>query len=495
MKILVTGGTGLIGESTVRELLRRGHQVRVLARHAGRDEPSIPASVETWRGDVTKSESLRGAADGCDAILHAAGIVDEEPPARTFQRVNVDGTRYVLLEAERAMVRKVVYVSSLGAERGASPYHKSKYVAEDVVRAFTRDSVVLRPGPVYGPGDEHISLLLRMVRSTPVIPTVGDGNQKFQPIWHEDLARALAIALERDDVRCVSYDIAGTELTSQNDLVARFRSLTGRNVVQAPLPEIVTSWAIRALGTLGVNVPFNESQLAMLSEGNVIPAGATNALTDIFGVAPTKLADGLRRLADEQPPQLPDQGVGALIRRRYTIDVRGSRWDADRLFEHLRTRLPSLLPPIVRPVDADRARIDEGETLTFELPLRGQMQVRVAEVMDRRITLLTLAGHPIAGAVRFLVELCDDALRFEVQVYDRPASMFDALLLRSVGQWVQRGVWTELARNVVEAAGGSASAVRVDEETLNDHEREVVNEWAATLSAQLSRKSTSSGRD
>lgn len=495
MKILVTGGTGLIGESAVRELLRRGHAVRVLARHAGRDEPWLPASAETWVGDVTNAESLRGAANGCDVILHAAGIVDEVPPARTFQRVNVDGTRYVVLEAERAGVRKVVYVSSLGAERGASPYHKSKYVAEDVVRAFTRDWVVLRPGAVYGPGDEHISVLLRMIRSMPVIPTVGDGNQKFQPIWYEDFARALADAIERDDVRCASYDVAGTELTSQNDLVARLRALTGRSVVQAPLPELVTSWGIRALETIGVDAPFNESQLAMLTEGNVIPPGATNALTDVFGVAPTKLADGLRRLVEEQPEQLPDEGVGSLTRRRYWVELRGARMDADQLFDHIRNQLPSLMPAVVRVLAPDRARIDEGETLTLELPLRGQMQVRVAEVMDRRITLLTVAGHPIAGAVRFLVEPRGDALRFEVQVYERPASMFDELMLRTVGQWIQRGVWMELVRNVAKAAGGTATDVQVLEETLDEHEAEIVNAWASTLSAQLSRNATSSGRD
>ncbi|HVX42142.1 MAG TPA: NAD-dependent epimerase/dehydratase family protein [Gemmatimonadaceae bacterium] len=495
MKILVTGGTGLIGESTVRELLRRGHTVRVLSRHAGRDEPWLPASVETWRGDVAEERTLEGAADGCDAILHVAGIIDEAPPARTFQRVNIEGTRYVVLEAERAGVRKIVYVSSLGAERGASPYHKSKSVAEDVVRAFTRDWVVVRPGAVYGPGDEHISRMLRLVRSMPVVPTIGDGNQPFQPIWHEDLARALAIAIERDDLRCVSLDVAGTEITSQNDLVSRFRTLTGRDVPQAALPDVIASWGVRVLDTLGVDAPLNESQLAMLAEGNVIPAGRSNALTDAFGVAPTKLADGLRRLVDDQPEQLPDQGVGALERQRYWVDVRGARLDADQLYDYIRNQFPSLMPPIVRVIDPERVRIAEGETITLELPLRGQMQVRVAEVMDRRITLLTVVGHPIAGAVRFLVEPRGDALRFEIQVYDRPASTFDALMLRTVGRWAQRGVWIEFARNVAAAAGGTAADIQRDDATLDEREAALVNEWASALSAQLSRNATSSGRD
>src|SRR5206468_8321931 len=129
----------------------------------------------------------RGSADECDAVLHIVGIVNEQPPKNTFQKVNIDGTRYVVLEAERAGVKKFVYVSSLGADRGQSEYHRSKFVAEDVVRAFTRDWVVLRPGAVYGPGDEHVSVLLRMIRTLPVIPTIGDDNQECQPVWHEPL--------------------------------------------------------------------------------------------------------------------------------------------------------------------------------------------------------------------------------------------------------------------------------------------------------------------
>src|SRR5512133_3339481 len=182
MKVWGTGGTGVVGEAAVRALHRRGHTVRVLSRNAGRGEKWWPDGVDGWAGDVSDDKSVRGAAEGCDVVLHIAGIVEEKPPNTTFQAVNIDGTRYVVLEAERAGVKKVGYVSSLGADRGQSEYHRSKLVAEDVVRAFSRDWVLLRPGAVYGPGDEHVSVLLRMIRSLPVIPTIGDGTQRFQPI-------------------------------------------------------------------------------------------------------------------------------------------------------------------------------------------------------------------------------------------------------------------------------------------------------------------------
>jgi NADH dehydrogenase len=497
MKVLVTGGTGIVGESAVRALHRRGHTVRVLSRHADRDGKWWPSGVDGWTGDVSDEKTVRGSADGCNAVLHVAGISDERPPAQTFQAVNVDGTRYVVLEAERAGVKKVVYVSSLGAERGQSDYHRSKFAAENAARAFSRDWVVLRPGAVYGPSDGHVSVLLQMIRSLPVIPTIGDGNQPFQPVWHEDLGEALAMSVEREAVRCCTLSVAGPDVTSQNDLTDRLRALTGRSAPQAPMPELFASWGLRALDALGINVPFTNAQLRMLSEGNFIPAGTSNALIDVFGIPPTRLDDGLRRLANEQPDQLPSDGVGTLTRKRFWIDVSGDRYDADALFDYVRAHLPDLMSSSIVRVGAEpRAStvIDEGETLTLEIPLRGHIQVRVGEVMDRRITLLTVAGHPIAGAVRFLVEPKGEAVRFEIQVYDRPASVVDQIMLRTVGDWLQRAAWVGLAESVARVAGVELPVVRTSQEDLSNEELHVVNEWASLLSARLSRNATSNGR-
>jgi hypothetical protein len=111
--------------------------------------------------------------------------------------------------------------------------------------------------------------------------------------------------------------------------------------------------------------------------------------------------------------------------------------------------------------------------------------------------LLTLAGHPIAGAVRLLTEARGDAVRFEIQVFDRAATVLDEVMLRTVGEWLQRSAWVGLAENVARAAGGPSADVQSDAEELDDAEMKLVDEWAKALSAagQRSRNSTSSGRD
>src|SRR3712207_840756 len=221
MKILVTGGTGVVGTAAVDALVRRGHTVRLLSRHAADDAEQWPKGIEPWPGSVSDAGAVKGSASDCDAVVHMAGIVAESPTEVTFENTNVEGTRNLVKEAERAGIGKFVYVSWLGAGRGESAYHRSKSKAEVLVHTFPDGWMILRPGNVYGPGDEVISLLLKMVRTLPAVPVIDRGNQEFQPIWAEDLGEIIAEAVERNDLLRKTLDIAGPERTSMNDVIDR----------------------------------------------------------------------------------------------------------------------------------------------------------------------------------------------------------------------------------------------------------------------------------
>ncbi|MDB4880907.1 MAG: NAD-dependent epimerase/dehydratase [Gemmatimonadetes bacterium] len=480
MKVLVTGGSGVVGQGTVTELLARGHEVVLLARHAREDARQWPSGVTPRPGDVSDAASIRGAADGCEVVLHMVGIVEESGSA-TFDAVNVRGTANMLAETERAGIRRFIYVSSLGAPAGASDYHRSKAEGERLAKAFTGKWVICRPGNVYGPGDEQISLLLRLVRSpSPVIPRIGDGDQPIQPIWWEDCAKALANVVERTDLAGRELDLAGPEVTSQNDLIARFARITGRQVSTVSVPDFVATLGSRLVSLVGWDMHFNEQQVTMLKEGNVIPPGGDNALTAVLRVQPTPLDVGLRQLADAQPEQLPGAGIGALKRKRYWADIAGSRYTPETLFELFRTSFNEVTPVYVDAAAEPRtsAAMEEGETLTLALPMRGHVQVRVAERDARRATLLTLEGHPLAGAVRFLSEPRGAAVRFQVEVYDRAANMIDLIAMRALGDRLQSQTWTEVVENMVARSGGSApDGVQHDSVSLDEDEARQIEEW------------------
>lgn len=494
MKVLVTGGTGLVGKAAVDRLLEAGHAVRLLSRHADDDARQWPGGVEPRAGDVSSDAAVAGAAAGCDAVLHAAGISVERPPELTFQGVNVEGTRRLAEEAKRAGCRRFVYVSSLGAERGESDYHRSKQAAEDAVRAVAPEGwLILRPGNVYGPGDEVISLLLKMVRALPVVPTIGRGDQPFQPVWHEDLGLALARAVERENPRGVALSLAGPDVTTAVEVVELLRKLTGKHTLRLPIPEALARLGVNAAEALGVDVRVSDDQITMLLEGNVLAPGEVNALTDTFGVTPLTLAEALGRLVDDMPERLPAEGRGRLEGQRYWADIHGSAMPADELFDFFRREFRDLPPEgllELGPEPGAQTELEEGNTLTMALPLRGNIQVRVAEIRDRTITCVTLRGHPLSGAIRFMVrEPTPGVVRFEVRSYTRPSDLVDLIGMRTFGKVAQKATWRSVVERVVERSGGAApDGVQEETRTLEGADAEEVERWVEEVVMEQKRR-------
>jgi uncharacterized protein YbjT (DUF2867 family) len=484
LSVLVTGGTGVVGQAAVTELVNRGHRVRVLSRNAVQDAAQWGDRVEPWPASVSEPEKLQGSADGQDVILHVAGIVAESPPKATFTSVNVDGTSNIVREAERAGVGRLIYVSSLGADKGESEYHRSKRAAEQLVEKFRGGWIILRPGNVYGPGDEVISLLLNMVRTLPAIPVIDGGDDEFQPIWVGDLARAIGDAVERTDLHGRILELAGSEKTSTSDVVDRLASITNRDPVRVPVPGFLAGAASSIADMIGSPLPVNESQLTMLREGNVIAVPEQNALTAVFRIEPTRLEEGLKKLADSQPEQLPHEGIGTLKRKRIWADISGSRLTPEELFERLRRDFNEATPGIV---DAEiepgtECELVDGATITMSLPLRGNIQVRVQEITPVKATLVTLSGHPLAGAVRFLAEQRGDQVRFEVQVYDRPASLPDWFAMKAVGESLQSRTWESLIDRMIRESGGvAAKGIQQTDEDLDEHQAERIEDWLRDL--------------
>ncbi len=422
---------------------------------------------------------------GCRAIIHLAGIVSEHGSASSFEEVNVEGTRRVVDAAAALGLERIIYVSSLGADRGQSPYHQSKRRAEEVVRSFRGDWVVLRPGNVYGPGDEVISLLLKLVRVSPVVPAIAGGDHRFQPIWVEDLAEAVAESVARADVCRRSLDLAGRELTSMNDLIDRLQALTGRAPLRVPIPGFLGLLGARAAALLGLHVPLDAGQIQMLEEGNLIASPNDNALLSVFGVTTTPLEEGLRRLADSLPEQRMEEGVGSLVRRHVWADIAGSRLGPEALFQRFCALFGEMTPWHVEVGAEPDTPVSPqlGATLTMHLPLRGNVQVRVVELTPLHLTLATLDGHPLAGIVRFCLEpMGPDRMRFHVEVHDRPASIVDWLVMSTVGGSIQVATWRSTVEHLVAESGGAApDGVHDETESLHGEEARAVEAWAGKL--------------
>jgi hypothetical protein len=258
--------------------------------------------------------------------------------------------------------------------------------------------------------------------------------------------------------------------------------ITQRSPVLVPVPEFLARMGTQALETVGIDFPVKEGQITMLKEGNVLPEGSVNGLTETFGVTPTPLGEGLGTLADALPELLPADGTGTLHRQRYWADIHGSKLTEEELFEVVRTEFYALAPSGLLEVGAEpgsRTAMEEGATLTLEIPLRGHIQVRCVDISDCTLTMVTLEGHPLSGAIRFdVTEVSPGVLRFEVRSFTRSADLIDRIGMRTFGKVAQRATWRSVVSAGVDRSGGAAPAGVEEEETaLEGKDAEDVENW------------------
>lgn len=232
--ILVTGGSGFIGQAVVRRLLEVGHDVRVLARDAkGTRELFKEKNVDVVEGDILDSGAVSGACQGVNGVIHLVGIISEVR-GQTFERVHVKGTECLLAAAEAAGVPRFLYLSAIGTrEEAPSAYHQSKWEAEEAVRKSNMAWTIFRPSLVYGAGDMFTNLYAGLCRfpwnwlTGFSLPCVGDGTVKLQPVEVGEVAAAVCSALSSRKAIGMTYDLVGETITMREMLEEIGKALGG----------------------------------------------------------------------------------------------------------------------------------------------------------------------------------------------------------------------------------------------------------------------------
>jgi uncharacterized protein YbjT (DUF2867 family) len=186
--ILVSGGTGFIGQVLLRQLVEAGYEVRTLIRPS-KNSPNLPKGVpvEVAVSSLVDERGLRGAMVGVDTIYHLAGG-EWAGPRSSLMDIDIQGTRAVAKAALDAGVDRIIYLSHLGADRASAyPVLKAKAIAEEYLRRGSIDYTIFRSGIVYGPQDGFTTGLARLLSVSPFFLTPGDGSTLLQPLWVEDL--------------------------------------------------------------------------------------------------------------------------------------------------------------------------------------------------------------------------------------------------------------------------------------------------------------------
>lgn len=299
MRVFVTGGTGFVGLEVVSRLRSAGHTVRLLVRDP--DSPRATAlaarcGTELHPGDAISGSGLDRGMARIDAVIHLVGIIGEVGRA-TYENAHVRATENVLQAAHVAGVKRFVHMSALGTRPGAaSRYHQTKWVAEERVRGSGLEWTIHRPSLIYGPGDKFVNLFATLSRWSPIVPVVGSGEGKLQPVSVGDVAACFVGALLEPRATGRVFDVCGAEAMSFNEMLGAILSVTRRRrlLLHIPLPlarlqASLLEWLYPRL--LRRAPPLNRDQILMLQEDNV---GNPRPAKDLFGLTLVSFREALQ---------------------------------------------------------------------------------------------------------------------------------------------------------------------------------------------------------
>lgn len=274
MKVLVAGGTGYIGVPVVRTIITHGHQVRVLSRQRPPAELSA-LGVEWMPGDIvrTSQTDLVKTFETCDAAVNLVGIIREDvPTGRTMSAVHHLGSEnFVRAAKAHGALQHYLHMSALGSRPHAvSKYHRSKWEGERAVVESGLPFTIFRPSVVFGmggPGPNFLRQLADLVQSVPIVPIIGGGDSKLQPVSVQTVAEAFATSLDDTNAVGQTYDLAGPDVLSYQDILTRVAESLSKPLRTIHIPLV-------AMKTIAARLerypwfPITMDQLVMLEEGN-----------------------------------------------------------------------------------------------------------------------------------------------------------------------------------------------------------------------------------
>jgi NADH dehydrogenase len=249
--VAVIGGTGFLGRHVAAALWEAGEEVRLLSRRNGCDAKRIDP------------DALRG----CTAVVNLAGIKREQGD-QTFQAVHVDLVARLLEAMKGAGIRRLVHISVVVARSDPDlAYHDTKWQGEELVRASGLDWTILRPGVIYGVGDDLLSHLALMINAAPVFPIVNDGGAPMMPVHAGDVAAGVVGALRTPAAVGNTYDVVGPERLTLRDVVGRVAEALGRPAAIVPTPVALMRLPVTLMERTMRQPLSTRAQLAMLVEG------------------------------------------------------------------------------------------------------------------------------------------------------------------------------------------------------------------------------------
>ena len=286
-QITVFGANGFIGRHLVRRLAKTGAIIRVPTRHPEQalalkpmgDVGQITALPCSVRSDV----SIRDAIGSSDAVINLIGILYENGQDK-FQCLHVETAARLARCAKEQGVKQFVQMSALGAShQSMSAYAKSKAAGEQAVQTFFPEATLIRPSIVFGPEDGFFNLFASLALISPVLPLIGGGQTRFQPVYVGDVAEAVIHILQSPDARTRVYELGGPQVYTFESLLRLLLTVIHRHRCFMEIP-----WTLaKGLAFFLEFMPhplLTRDQVELLKSDNIV-SGLHNTFHDL-GIHP-----------------------------------------------------------------------------------------------------------------------------------------------------------------------------------------------------------------
>jgi uncharacterized protein YbjT (DUF2867 family) len=291
-KVTVFGGTGFLGHRVVQRLLERDFSVRVASRHPERTAalfPDVQLGIESIHADINDDRSVAAAVAGVEGVVNAVSLYVESG-RQTFRSVHVIAATRVARLAREAGVERLIHVSGIGSDAGsASPYIRSRGEGERVVREAFPTTTLIRPSVMFGRGDAFVGPVARMLRHLPVFPLFGRGQTQLQPAHVEDVAEAIARAMQTIPSG-MCYELGGPRIYTYRSLLEVIARRLGKKPLLVPMPFGL--WrALAYVAEMLPQPPITRNQVELMQIDSVASPGAPGF--DDLRISPTSLEDVL----------------------------------------------------------------------------------------------------------------------------------------------------------------------------------------------------------
>jgi NADH dehydrogenase len=290
--VSVFGGTGFLGRRVVQRLVAEGTTVHVAVRHPDRARAALRAAdldrVTVFHADVRDQASVAAAVAGADAVVDAVSAY-VETGGLTFEAVHERGAETLAREAAAAGVARFVLVSGIGADpESSSRYIRARGRGERAVQQEFPGATIVRPSAMFGPGDALFGTLAHLARLLPVLPLIGGGHSRLQPVYVENVAEAIACILADPATAGRTYELGGPDVYTIRELVMIVLRIIGKRRMLVPVPFAVAGAQARLFELLP-NPPLTTGQVDLLKADNV----ASEALPGLreLNIQPTSVEE------------------------------------------------------------------------------------------------------------------------------------------------------------------------------------------------------------